>query len=480
MLGFLVSCAMPGQEASEQNGEVGEHRQAIINGSATSDYPAAVVLRASLGGSSGLCTGTLIARRTVLTAAHCVVTSSGRLSPSQLQVGFGSDRNSAQYISVTNIRVHSGYNASLPPIAGLPSYDIAVVTLSADGPTAPIPLYRRPPQVGQRITFVGFGATNGTLRIGSGTKRQVAGLIGQVASTQWRYSASSGGGGSVCFGDSGGPAFVQANGGLAVIGVASTVADSSCTTTGSHMRIDTFLDFIGVPETPPEVTLSGTVVVAGAGTPIAGATVRLVGGSATAAAPAGSFTMTVPPGTHTLEASAPGYQTGTNSCNVVAGSSCPIGLTPIAPPPTPEPPTPPPAVTGAAQGLVYLYGTQTAVPNATVTVQQTGAQVLAPTGMFDVQLPPGSYSLMASAPGYQPGMVNCTVTAGAPTWCPVAVMPPAAPTAPDAGPGFGGTPPASGAPEQPALGGGCSALGPRPAWPTLLLTLLIVARRRRM
>lgn len=73
--------------------------------------------------------------------------------------------------------------------------------------------------------------------------------------------------------------------------------------------------------------------------------------------------------------------------------------------------------TGTLTGLIY-EGTNTSARLAGATVQVTGGPriVTDPTGVYSFDLPPGSWTVTASKPGFVTQSVTRTVSAGAPIW----------------------------------------------------------------
>lgn len=68
---------------------------------------------------------------------------------------------------------------------------------------------------------------------------------------------------------------------------------------------------------------------------------------------------------------------------------------------------------GTLRGVVFVDPDLTArIPGATVKVNTGAVDVADAQGNWDFQLPPGTYTVTASAPGYTPASVTRTVTAG--------------------------------------------------------------------
>ncbi len=150
--------------------------------------------------------------------------------------------------------------------------------------------------------------------------------------------------------------------------------------------------------------VSGTITVAGAGTPLEGATVSAAGQSA-ASGPSGTYELVLPPGAVTVTASKPGYVTASVQRTVQVGATvmASVALTPEG-------------------GGASLSGrvVQQASPGAGIA----GALVLAGgksattdgTGAFLLPgLPAGTWPLLASAPGFEVFVGQVVLTSGVTT-----------------------------------------------------------------
>lgn len=164
----------------------------------------ASVVMVVLPGGNGICTGTFISPKAVLTAAHCLQ-KSGRY---QIVASFGT--------FTTYTRAVLGTGTVEDPT------DVASLVLDNDyakrasGQVTPMGSEAR---IGERIQIVGFGCNNIDTRRGAGSKRAGTNLVADVndfIELSTPFTSSSGGGRGIlgprdaagsCFGDSGGPMF---------------------------------------------------------------------------------------------------------------------------------------------------------------------------------------------------------------------------------------------------------------------------------
>ena len=204
----------PSVPVDEVCGALGlEPSTSIVNGRPCSTATSAVVLvnrRDANNQPAGSCSGTIIAPRAVLTAAHCL---DDNVAAVRIWLGTGDQ------IPARSFTRHPGYREN--DVAT----DIAIVRMNQDLPRTPMPLLlSRDPQVGEAAVLAGWGRDENivgtTLRAGVATITSVSQAILQ---TQYSTSASS-----VCAGDSGGALLLSQGGGWAIAAVTSANSTLFC------------------------------------------------------------------------------------------------------------------------------------------------------------------------------------------------------------------------------------------------------------
>ncbi len=204
----------------------------LIGGTADTAHPAVVAIVARRPQCSSpedlTCSGTLIAPRAVLTAAHCL---EGR-EPDELEVltGTAVDAAGRQVIAVWGARVHPDYDPLAAPAL---QHDLAVLFLASTPPITPAIWAETEPfgfGPGADVTTVGYGAVSPVPNASSGARLAAAAEVTSLNPASMHLT-----GGTACGGDSGGAVFFAAAGGDTLVGVIKG-SNAGCTDTTVAMR----------------------------------------------------------------------------------------------------------------------------------------------------------------------------------------------------------------------------------------------------
>lgn len=201
--------------------------QPIVGGTPANQPAVVALLRRSVSCQPDTtpleCTGTLVAPRVVITAAHCV----GDAPVNALEVFFGPDiTGPGTRIAVSGGRAHPDYD----PVTH--ANDVAALILARDAPVAPIPLASAVPDLtNMPVLLVGYGITAGSAT-DVGLARAGTARVMEVTAAELRMVPDPA---MSCRGDSGGPVL---SGGQ-IVGVTS-YGDPACTQLGVAMRVDAY------------------------------------------------------------------------------------------------------------------------------------------------------------------------------------------------------------------------------------------------
>ena len=203
-----------------------------------------------INGDDEWCTGSLISPTVFLTAAHCVI-SSYTPPGSQFYVSFSPDlyAKNAKFIKARSYAYDPGYGHDQANL-----HDEAVIILPSNGTSGLTPY--RLPKAGELDDLAAKGALTNAIfvNVGYGTSASRTGVpgFGYDGKRNWSESefmalqpnwlgllmnTSATGLGGDCYGDSGGPKFLESNPGVVYATV--TTGDYVCRATSWDFRTDT-------------------------------------------------------------------------------------------------------------------------------------------------------------------------------------------------------------------------------------------------
>jgi secreted trypsin-like serine protease len=232
LLLFVLAVLATACGAAPEGEDLGTTSEAITNGDEDSDDPAVVAL---LVQGQVECTGVLVTKSIVVTAAHCVDPS----PPDSVYFGAhpGAKGSGGTTIKVADAMAHPDFDEDSL------ENDIAVIALASKAPVAPMKIYADSFDDSFKtldVRLVGFGATGQGDTGASLRKRSGDTKIDSWTDTTFKFHAQPS---QTCNGDSGGPAFATVDGEEVVIGITSS-GDSDCKSHATDTRIDAYADFI--------------------------------------------------------------------------------------------------------------------------------------------------------------------------------------------------------------------------------------------
>jgi secreted trypsin-like serine protease len=200
-----------------------------------------------------ICSGTLVSRNLVITAAHCI---DDEKNITIQFLGLGQERDKThQGTGIKHADYGKPYNETF-------SFDLALVRLNQPAPSSmvPVPIAKKGEfQINDSVILAGYGVTSVLASPESDNNKgflyQAQSKIVDVFSSSDRdvredlenwglitYSSPDTKAGG-CIGDSGGPMFIKKSGQLKVIG-ASAGGDNRCNSTGKYTNLEFYWDWL--------------------------------------------------------------------------------------------------------------------------------------------------------------------------------------------------------------------------------------------
>jgi len=250
---LLASCGQKNTQAGAEGLLAGD----IVGGaksSASAQKEAGVVgIVMVMDDGMGICTGSLIDKRIVLTAAHCLSEAEGAIR--KMYVVFGTDISKATRDNVRAAVTGVVNEAFAPTNSDATWNDVALIKLSEDAP-ADFKLARLPSsstdaalKPGVKVLQIGFGkaeANRNATKDTSGILRSVSGIALIEKSADGRELHFNEATKGSCNGDSGGPAFIRdTDGKLTQVGLDSRGnLEDTCLGVGIYTNVAVHVDWI--------------------------------------------------------------------------------------------------------------------------------------------------------------------------------------------------------------------------------------------
>jgi secreted trypsin-like serine protease len=178
-----------------------------------------------------LCTGSILDEQTILTAAHCIDSATAKM-----YVVFHGKLKTAK---PDNIRLADRAIQHPKWKSATGEGDLALVHFTGGLPKDYVPVTLAGKSLklssGEQTLLVGYGLSNAKKETGSGSLRQTeTSILGAASSGEIMTDGKTS---SVCFGDSGGPAFVEDGDSLLQWGVAHSVLNKECNQASLHTSV---------------------------------------------------------------------------------------------------------------------------------------------------------------------------------------------------------------------------------------------------
>lgn len=225
------------------------HSDGIIHGKTADLNKAAarttIALVTFANNNQSICSATILSNDSLLTAAHCVDHEPNKiiaLFSRDIKTTSPEQKRKVDYFA-QHPRWRSLQSQALQPEG---RGDLAVLHFDGGLPDGYNSVHLAPGtlilQPGTETLLLGYGVNNGSSHLGSGVLRETSTrILKRISTTEMLVDGRES---SVCFGDSGGPAFISNGSQLLQWGIASAVTNKTCTQASVHTEIKTYLAWI--------------------------------------------------------------------------------------------------------------------------------------------------------------------------------------------------------------------------------------------
>lgn len=214
------------------------------------------------GTAASICTGTLIKKNVILTAAHCLKDASEldlnvpiKTFVSRLRVGFGPkivgniSNREVSFLKINKYIIHPRYTSgSVKTALEKEMPDIALLQLEEDAPDSYEPAILGTDsdliKEGTIVTLAGYGIVSGVNQTSATQLMKVNVRIDFPKLTSVQFGFLVVNGKTSCSGDSGGPAYLKTKSGMLVVVGVTSWGDLTCEKVGVYTSVSALSGFI--------------------------------------------------------------------------------------------------------------------------------------------------------------------------------------------------------------------------------------------
>lgn len=237
LLALLTTTSIVGCNRSEVSGNFSptENTKQIIGGTVVpeSEDISNYIVAVHDAFTGELCTGTLLTRNIVITAAHCI-----GLFKEDMYVFYGNTLSALSgKFEVDKIEVSPYWDGNKDNDKD--TGDVALVHFIGTLPSnyRPALIMNKPVVNGATLTVAGYGVTESKSSEGVGILRKTQLVVSNASFSETEFLMDQSQGSGACHGDSGGPAFIYKNNKFYLIGITARGEDDpddTCTVSGVY------------------------------------------------------------------------------------------------------------------------------------------------------------------------------------------------------------------------------------------------------